>query len=147
MRRFLLFILVLGMAGTATELVLLQHYEDWWQIAPLALIGLALLVLAWHGATRRAASVRVFQGVMTLFLFSGAIGMGLHHTANAEFEREMDPSLSGFPLFREALSGATPALAPGTMVQFGLLGLLYTYRHPRLVTADTAEARRQEWDA
>jgi hypothetical protein len=49
-------------------------------------------------------------------------------------------------LFREALSGATPALAPGTMVQFGLLGLLYTYRHPRLDAAER-ETRREEWDA
>jgi hypothetical protein len=145
-RRFLLIILVLAMAGTAAELVLLQHYEDWWQIVPLALIALALLVLVWHGMTRGAASVRGFQVVMAMFVFSGAIGMGLHHTANAEFEREADPSLSGFQLFREALSGATPALAPGTMVQFGLLGLLYTYRHPRLDAAER-ETRREEWDA
>lgn len=147
MRRFLLLILVLGMVGTAAELVLLQHYEDWWQTVPLALIGLALIVLVWHGLSRGPASVRALQALMTLFVFSGAIGMGLHHTANAEFERESDPSLAGFRLFTEALSGATPALAPGTMVQFGLLGLLYTYRHPRLEPADTAEARRQEWDS
>lgn len=125
-------ILVLGMTGTAAELVLLQHYEDAWQIVPIALIGLASLVLVWHGTTNGAASVRALQVVMALFVFSGLVGTGLHHNANAEFELEMDPSLSGFRLFRESLSGATPALAPGTMVQLGLLGLVYTYRHPRV---------------
>ena len=35
----LLVILVLGLLGTATELILLQHYEDWKQVVPLALIG------------------------------------------------------------------------------------------------------------
>lgn len=132
-----LFILVLGLAGTAAELVLLQHYEDWWQVAPLVLIGLALLVLVWHGVTSGAASVRGIQALMALFLFSGLIGIGLHYNANSEFELEMDPSLAGFRLFRESLSGATPALAPGTMVQLGLIGLVYTYRHPRLETGGT----------
>jgi hypothetical protein len=139
-----LFILVLGLAGTATELVLLQHYGDWWQITPIALIALALLVLLWHGVTRGTASLRAIQAVMVLFLFSGLIGIGLHYSANAEFEAEMDPSLAGLRLLRESMSGATPALAPGTMVQLGLLGLVYTYRHPRLNAATPMESRRQE---
>jgi hypothetical protein len=146
-RGMVLGILVLGMAGTAAELVLLQHYEDWWQIVPLALFALAICALLWHGVTRGPASVRGIQAVMTLFVFSGAIGVGLHYSANAEFEREMDPSLAGARLFRESLSGATPALAPGTMVQLGLLGLVFTYRHPRLTAADEDHSRRQKWDA
>jgi hypothetical protein len=145
-RGMVLGILVLGMAGTAGELVLLQHYEDGWQIVPLALVALAFAVLVWHAATRGAASVRGLQAVMTLFVFSGAIGMGLHYSANAEFELEMDSSLAGARLFRESLSGATPALAPGTMVQLGLLGLVYTYRHPRLSVVDEDHLRRQKWD-
>jgi hypothetical protein len=44
-----------------------------------------------------------------------------------EFELEMYPGLSGLELFREAMKGATPALAPGTMTILGLLGLAYTY--------------------
>jgi len=142
----LLFVLVLGMAGTAAELVLLQHYEDPWQIAPIALIGLGLIVAAWHAVTSGAASVRALQALMTLFVFSGPIGVGLHYKANSEFELEMDATLAGLRLFRESLSGATPALAPGTMVQLGLIGLIYTYRHPRLGAGGNGEARRQPWD-
>ena len=40
----------------------------------------------------------------------------------------------------KALRGATPALAPGALAQLGLLGLLYTYRHPALThTRETEE--------
>jgi hypothetical protein len=141
----LLVVLLLGLAETAAELFLLEHYEDWKQIVPLALIGLALVSIVWHIVVPSAANVRVLQALMTLFLFAGAIGMGLHYDANSEFEREMDPSLTGYRLFTESLSGATPLLAPGTMVQLGLIGLVYTYRHPRLESAPI-DAGRQEWD-
>jgi hypothetical protein len=50
-----------------------------------------------------------------------------------EFELETYPSISGLALFKEAMMGATPALAPGTMIELGLIGLAYTYRHPLLV--------------
>jgi hypothetical protein len=142
----LLVILVIGLLGIAAELMLLKHYEDWKQLVPLALIALALVSVLWHILAPSAANVRVLQALMTLFVFAGPIGMGLHYGANSEFEHEMDPSLTGFRLFTESLSGATPLLAPGSMVQLGLLGLVYTYRHPRLEAA-AADPRRQEWDA
>lgn len=141
----LLAILVLGLLGTAAELILLQHYGDWMQVVPLALIVLTLIAVVWHVLVPSAPNVRVLQALMVLFVVAGPIGMGLHYDANAEFEHEMDPSLSGVRLFSESLSGATPLLAPGTMVQLGLIGLVYTYRHPRLESAAN-NARRQEWD-
>lgn len=45
MRRMLLFILVLGITGTGTELLLREHYEDSAQFVPLALFALSLVVL------------------------------------------------------------------------------------------------------
>lgn len=143
----LLCILVLGLAGTGTELLLLQHYEDGWQLVPLFLIALALLTLLWHALTRDPASVRAIQAVMALFLVSGIAGVWFHRQANSEFELELDPSLAGLQLFKESMSGATPVLAPGTMIELGLIGLVYTYRHPRLSAANTTEVRIHEWDA
>jgi hypothetical protein len=131
-RRLVLFVLLLGLIGTGTELLLLEHYEDTWQLAPLVLIALALVALAAHALLRRASSMVAIQIVMVLAVASGAIGVGLHYTGNAEFEREMYPSIAGFELFSKSMTGATPALAPGTMTLLGLLGLIYTYRHPSL---------------
>jgi hypothetical protein len=135
-RRILLLALVLGNAGLGVELLLLEHFENVWQTVPLVLIGCALVVLAWHAVDRRAAPVRTLQLLMVLFLAAGGIGMALHYQGNVEFELEMYPSRSGFELFRESMMGATPALAPGTMIQLALVGLAYAYRHPRLTRHD-----------
>ena len=132
MRRMLLFILLLGIAGTFAELLLLEHYEDRWQVVPLALFGLAFVVLAWHGVSRAASSIIALRVLMGLFLVSGMLGVYLHYKGNVEFELEAYPDRRGLTLFKEAMSGATPALAPGTMVLLGLIGLVYTHQHPRL---------------
>jgi hypothetical protein len=128
----LLLTLVLGTVGNGTELVLLGHFEDWWQRIPLALTTLLLLVFLWMALTSGAAPVRALQGVLILCAASGGLGVLLHYRGNMEFELEMYPSMGGFELVRESMSGATPALAPGTMLVLALIGLTYSYRHPRL---------------
>ena len=61
------------------------------------------------------------------------LGAWLHFQVNMEFQLEMDPSLAGMQLFRKAILAKTPpALAPGAMLQLGLIGLAYTFRHPAL---------------
>jgi len=128
---------VIGLVGTTAELILLEHTEDLWQRVPLALLGACGLVLAWRFFSKgspgpQAMSLRVFQVLMGLFLVAGIAGLVLHFKGNAEFELEMYPSRRGFELIWESLKGATPALAPGMMIQLGLLGLASTYRHPLL---------------
>ena len=130
LRRFLLALFVIGVVGTGLELVLLGHTEDLWQLSPVFLIVLSLIELGWCVRARRSVCLRWFQATMLLFVLSGVVGLWLHYEGNVEFEREMYPSLGGFELFLESLSGATPTLAPGTMLELGLLGLAYTYRHP-----------------
>ena len=138
-RRSLAALFVLGSLGTATELLLLEHTEEPAQWVPLLLMAAALLVLAWHAAAPSRASVRAFQLVMMLFAAGGALGVALHLRGNAEFERELHPDAAWGELFRGAMMGATPALAPGTMVLLGSIGLLFAYRHP---AAQRPEAAR-----
>ena len=69
---------------------------------------------------------------MCLVLASGIVGVVLHYRGNADFELEMRANIRGVELIWNALTGATPALAPGTMILLGLLGLLYSYRHSAL---------------
>jgi hypothetical protein len=76
---------------------------------------------------RGITQLRVFQLVLILIVFSGIAGVLLHYKGNAEFELELDPDLSGVALFTESMRGATPALAPGTMVLLGALGFGYAY--------------------
>lgn len=126
-RRVILIILLVGMVGILMELLLLEHFEDVLQLIPLILVGFGLVSLVWHARSPHRTSTRVVRIVMVLFLVSGVLGVYLHYRGNVEFERERRPQAGGWTLFREAMMGATPALAPGAMVQLGLLGLLYTY--------------------
>lgn len=134
LRRGLLVLLVIGAVGLIGELVLLEHYEDRTQFIPFGLLLLTLLVTAWHWWDGRRTSLRAFQAVMMLLIIAGPIGMYLHVTGNYEMEREFDPSLLGLDLWLAVFRGEAPTLAPGTLVQFGLLGLLYAYKHPALST-------------
>ena len=130
-RRALLALFVFGAFGAGLELLLLEHTETPWQPIPLALLAASLLTLVWcRSAT--PVSWRVFQALMWLFIAAGALGVILHLRGNMQFAQELFSSASGFEIFRESIFGATPALAPGTMVLLGGLGLLVTYRHPAL---------------
>ena len=132
-RRILLAILILGLAGISLELWLLAHTEDVIQQIPLWLAAVAVIVVATVVLRPSRGSVRVFQAVMALLLISGIVGMYLHFEVNMEFQLEMDPALSGMALYRKAILAKTPpALAPGAMIQLGLIGLAYTFRHPAL---------------
>jgi hypothetical protein len=135
-RRVTLLILVVAMAGILAELLLIEHFEDPWQIAPLALLTIGFVALGWHARAPGTWSVRTLRTVMALFVLAGLLGIFLHYQGNVEFELEQNPGASRWALFREAVQGATPALAPGVMVQLGLLGLLYAFLTSKAKMAD-----------
>ena len=139
LRTVLLAILTLGILGTASELYLLDHMEETAQWVPLVVLCASLVSVVWVGVAASRRSLRFMQAVMSVTVLSGPVGLLQHYRGNAEFELEMYPSMGGMELVWEALTGATPALAPGTMILLGLLGLAYCYRHPKLApSADLA---------
>jgi hypothetical protein len=144
-RRLALYLLLLSTLGIATELVLLEHYAERAQWAPLALLSLGLLAAAALALGPTGARVRALRVVASAQVLAGAVGIFLHVRSNVEFELELRPSIAGRALVVETLRGAIPALAPGAMVQLGLLGLLVCFRHPALglVTRD-AESPTKE---
>jgi len=134
LRRGLLALLAFGSAGILVELVLLEHYDEPVQYVPLALLTLTLVSILWHWLDGQKRSLRAFQIVMLLLVIAGTVGIVLHFLANVEFEKELNPDSAGLEFWVEVIRGDLPTLAPGTLVQFGLLGLLYAYRHPALST-------------
>jgi len=115
----------LGALGTTLELLLLGHYENVWQLIPLVVLGLALIGSFLPIRNGSARPDKLLLVVCALMLLSGPLGLLLHFLDNVEFEREMRPAISGFELFWKSIRGALPALAPGTMIYLGGLGLLY----------------------
>ena len=141
LRQILLLLVLVGVAGLVVELLLLGHTESFNQWIPLiVLIGgtFSTLAVMFRPGYR---SIRLFQWVMASFVMAGILGLYLHYRGNVEFALERYPDAGGLSLVWKALRGATPTLAPGALAQIGLLGLIYTYRHPVLrdEAADTTE--------
>jgi uncharacterized membrane protein len=132
LRLWILGVLVLGLLGTMTELVLLGHYEQPMQFVPLVLIAAAVAVLAWEFRRRDAASRRTVQVVMALFVLAGFVGFGAHFLGSTEYQLELNPDMSTWELLEKVLRAkAPPLLAPGMMLQMGLLGLAYVFSDSR----------------
>jgi hypothetical protein len=132
----LLGILTLGIVGAGTELLLLGHFEEPWQWVPLVVLAGSLVTVLLTAVRRSRGTLLTMRGVMGVSVLSGALGVWRHFRGNVEFELEMYPSISGLELFEKAVTGATPALSPGTMILLGLLGLAFTYGHPALGGSD-----------
>ncbi|MFZ9898361.1 MAG: hypothetical protein ACO3F5_02850 [Gemmatimonadaceae bacterium] len=132
LRRGMLALLLLGAAGLIGELVLLEHYEDPQQFVPFALLSATLVVGGWHAWDGGRTSLRVLRAVMGLLILAAPVGIYFHLTGNYTTEHDFDPSLLGLDLWLTVIRGDAPSLAPGTLAQFGLLGLLYSWRHPAL---------------
>lgn len=139
LRQLLLALVFIGIVGLEVELALLRHAESLTQWIPHVTLMVGLLSTAAVYFRPGAPTLRAFQVVMLIFLVVGALGVYLHFRGNIEFALERDPSLAGAKLIWKALRGATPALAPGALAQVGLLGLLYSYRHPALARGSTHE--------
>lgn len=124
---------VFVMCAVETELFLLKHDEEWRQVLPLVLVAVAAVVLVAQLIRPFASGIIVVRVLMVLMVATGLLGVYFHYAGNLEFQIEMDATQHGWALMRKVLSAKTPpALAPGALAQIGLLGLLYTYRHPAL---------------
>jgi hypothetical protein len=139
-RQLVLALVFIGIAGLETELALLRHAESFSQWIPHVVLMIGLLSTVIVFLRPGPATLRAFKGMMFVFVIVGVVGLYLHYRGNVEFATERDPSLSGLKLLWKALRGATPALAPGALSQLGLLGLIYTYKHPSLVTNNPGES-------
>ena len=128
LRLWVLGVIVLGLIGTMTELILLEHDEQALQFVPLVLMVLGAVALVWNVVGKSTASLRALQIVMGLFVLSGFVGMAAHFNGSLEYQLELNPDLSTWELVEKILHAkAPPLLAPGMMMQMGLLGLAYAF--------------------
>ncbi len=111
-----------GSLGTVAELLLMAHTDGPWQQVPIGLLAAGCLALLVQVSAPREATRRAFLGLMVVFATTGVAGGMLHFNGNLEFARELDPELSGGTLLGEVMTGATPVLAPGTMVLLAAVG-------------------------
>lgn len=130
LRQMILGLVLLGIIGLIAELLLQEHFESATQIIPLASLGAGLATTILVARNPTQSTLRLFVVMMIVFVAAGVLGLVLHLKGNMEWALERNPELSGMTLMWKALTGATPALAPGALAQLGLLGLAWSYRHP-----------------
>src|SRR5262245_55744533 len=94
-RRVILGVLLLGMTGLLTELVLLAHYTDFKQQIPLALLGLGISIIVLDLLRPREWTRLILQFSMVFFIAAGLLGVVFHYQGSSAFQLESDPSLSG----------------------------------------------------
>jgi hypothetical protein len=127
-RTVMLTVLALGMGGLLAELSLIAHYADLTQSIPIALLAAGLVVIFIDLGARRPWTRVLMQIVMVSILAAGALGIYFHFHGSREFQIEMDPQMRGTRLVWHVLRAKSPpTLAPGSMVQLGILGLGYAY--------------------
>lgn len=144
-RRLILALVTFGIVVTTIDLLLLDHHEDARQLVPFVANGLAIVTIVWHVSRGTAASVHALRVVMLVFLVASILGVVFHYQGNLEFQLEINPEQSAWELFSKVMRAkAPPALAPGVMAQLGLLGLIYTFRHPALSSSSSSESSRGE---
>ena len=117
----LLYILMLFTSlGMTLELLLLEHFESFYQAIPFIVLVVFIPGMLW------VRSQKVKMLLSLLLGLTGIIGMGFHLTSNRDFEKEMRPSLSGLDLFFETLTGALPVMAPGAFISLAIIGYIIT---------------------
>src|SRR5687768_15030496 len=98
LRRVLLAVVAFGLAGTAVDLVLLAHYEDALQWAPLVIVVACLLAVGWHAISPGGISLPIMRAAMATALAGAVTGVVLHYRGSMEFQLEVDPSIGGVDL-------------------------------------------------
>ncbi len=130
-RLLVLAAMVAALIVTEAELIYVGHTNsNNGQIIAVVLVGIGLAVSTWHVIARNTPSIVVFRVAMYLFLVFGIDGMLAHYHSAVQAALKARPALAGWTLLHAAISGKIPLLAPGMMIQIGLLGLVYTFRHP-----------------
>ena len=139
-RKGLLFLVTLGVAGTATELIFLHHWKESLQLIAFASLGalaLALALVVFGGPS----AIRIGRWLALAVLVTGVIGVAIHVNVNLQEASEPEnwgdawATLSPIQQLWEATTGGTgdiPSLAPASLAQTALALLLATIHHPRL---------------
>jgi O-antigen ligase len=126
-QRLLLLIALLSAGVTMVELLLLEHVEEWQQLIPVVLLAAAAVAILLLLVTSARWAVQLLRLVLIVCFVSALLGIYFHYQANVEFVLERHPRMTGTELFKNAIMGGMPALAPGAMAQLALIGGLATF--------------------
>lgn len=132
LRIFLLLIAAAIFIGTPIELWFTEHFKSPVQFIPFILSGLGLLAVAIALIWTKRSSLLSLRVVMIVVIMGSALGLYEHLAHNLAFELDIRPNSTLGAVFIDALSGASPLLAPGILALGAVLAIAATYYHPAL---------------
>jgi hypothetical protein len=147
LRRFLLLFSALLFVGALIELWLTGHTENFVQLIPFALCGLAIIALLVVLFNSRRAYLLGLRVCMGLVMLGSLYGVYEHFINNIAFQREITPNATTSDVVMTALAGANPLLAPGILAAAAILALAATYHHPALGSGDEKSRNYNERSA
>jgi hypothetical protein len=119
-----LLLVLTGAIGLAAELVLTEHWHDWWQCIPFTLCLLVSIASVMCLTRPGPTATRITRAIAVLTVIGALVGVGQHLWANGTFTAEIRPSYTLSQLIIPALVGASPALADCPMSDRALTRLL-----------------------
>lgn len=139
LRRGLIGLAGVGIAGTALELAFLGHWDGALQLVAWAGVGVLGLGFTALLRTRSASALRVVRIAALAAATVGVVGVLIHLNANldsATLDRKYGDIWESLPFLEQlwlagtGQVGPAPTLAPGALAQTALAVLLATVRHP-----------------
>lgn len=106
--------------GMLTELLLIEHFENFWQFVPVIFLSVTGIGYCFLKSGTRMLLFRVW---MYIGMLSGVIGIFMHVKNNWEFAIELRSNLKGWDLITEVATGAIPVISPGFLIPMAMLGL------------------------
>jgi len=149
MRRGLLALSGLGVAGTLVELASLRHWQSTLQVVPwlfLVPCGLMVAAVAWWPTPRNVVLARWVGFIVAA---AGVVGLIVHIISNmdaAPLDGAVGPTWDTLSIWRQVWMASTggvgpaPALAAASLAPTGLALALATHRHESIVKAPKLEA-------
>jgi hypothetical protein len=114
------------------ELLLVKHWGDAVQLIPFVLCGIGAIAALIMLLRPRRATVLALRACMILVVCGSVFGIYEHLTNNIAFQHEIKPNAPMADVLVNAIAGANPLLAPGTLAVAAVLALAATYYHPAL---------------
>lgn len=132
LRRFLVGVAAFVCGATIVELLLTEHTTSWVQLLPIwaCVLGIVASLALLRVAT--PLTIKVHRSAMMILLAISLAGVYNHIVENYLFAREIRPTSTATDALVEALTGASPLMAPGILALAGILGLVGTLRYSAL---------------
>lgn len=132
--RILSFSFLGGSVGILSDLLLMNHYENFSQILPILLISVCLILFLATLLIKTKRISNFFKCALALLTICAFAGIYFHLRGKADFKIEIDPNLKGWNLFLACITGHSlpPVLAPASIILVALSGyawaLVNTYK-------------------